>query len=146
MLGRTFIRATNTDQPPPLFFLLPLALVTAWRVAQMSATGRQIALGYGTTQLYDGMLDIYRYCRRYRCIPRTEKKSECPRTEVKPVNQEKLCRTVAYVVTLVPSRISFSVRQVVPRDTEQDVQGPRGEEEGSAILGGVRAAGKSSVP
>ncbi|CAM9404981.1 unnamed protein product, partial [Ectocarpus sp. 8 AP-2014] len=30
---------------------------------KMSATGRQIALGYGTTQLYDGMLDIYRSCR-----------------------------------------------------------------------------------
>ncbi|CAN0316640.1 unnamed protein product, partial [Ectocarpus sp. 4 AP-2014] len=30
---------------------------------KMSATGRQIALGYGTSQLYDGMLDIYRSCR-----------------------------------------------------------------------------------
>lgn len=33
-------------------------------VVEMSATGRQMALGYGTTtKLYDGMLEIYKYVR-----------------------------------------------------------------------------------
>eukprot|EP00752_Nemacystus_decipiens_P006666 g5993.t1 len=31
--------------------------------SKMSATGRQMALGYGTTALYDGMLEVYRSCR-----------------------------------------------------------------------------------
>eukprot|EP00903_Cladosiphon_okamuranus_P008536 g8195.t1 len=31
--------------------------------SKMSSTGRQMALGYGTTALYDGMLEIYRSCR-----------------------------------------------------------------------------------